>query len=248
MPISAVIITKNAATHLPGCLRSVSFCDEILVVDSGSTDDTLRLAREAGATLIEKDWLGFGPQKKYAVDHARFDWVLCLDADEQVTDKLRTGIAAEMANPRGLVFAMRRRNRFLGRWLRHGEGYPDWSTRIFHRRSARWSDDPVHEKVVTNEQVYRIEGDLMHDSADSLDAYLAKQNRYTSLQAEQMYRDGRPGGVLHLILSPAMRFIKFFVLRMGFLDGVPGLIHVSIGCMNSFNKYAKLVAMKRLAS
>lgn len=245
MPLSAVIITHNAAALLEACLQSLAFADEILVVDSGSTDGTVELAQSHGAKVVQKEWLGFGPQKQFAVECAVHDWVLCLDDDERVSEALREAIVTELRSPRGSVYAMPRCNRFLGRWLRHGEGYPDWSVRLFDRRAARWSDDTVHEKVATSAPALRLRGDLLHESAEDLERYLEKQNRYTSLQAQQLHAEGRSAGVLQLVLAPLVRFVKFYFLRLGFLDGVPGLVHVSIGCMNSFNKYAKLIALKR---
>ena len=245
MPLSVVIITRNAARALDDCLRSASFADEIVVVDSGSTDGTAELALRHGVRLLHKEWLGFGPQKQFAVGAATHDWVLCLDSDERVSDALREAILAELRAPRAAVYAMARCNRFLGRWLRHGEGYPDWIVRLFDRRQARWSDDLVHEKVVTAAPAQRLSGDLLHDSAESLEHYLEKQNRYTSLQAASLHAEGRRALVWQLVLAPVARFVKFYFLRLGFLDGVPGLVHVCIGCMNSFNKYAKLIALQR---
>ena len=245
MPLSVTIITRNAASQLGDCLASVAFAEEIVVVDSGSTDGTIELATRRGARVIPKEWLGFGAQKQFAVESARHDWVLCLDADEALSPELREASLAELKAPRGFVYAMARRNRFLGRWLRHGEGYPDWSVRLFHRKHARWGNEMVHEKVDARQPVLRLRGDLLHDSAESLEKYLDKQNRYTSLQAESLRAAGRRASLARLVLSPLLRFIKFYVLRLGFLDGVPGLVHVSIGCMNSFNKYAKLKALER---
>lgn len=247
MPLSVAIIARNAASQLDGCLASVAFADEIVVVDSGSTDGTVELAARRGARVIAKEWLGFGPQKQFAVASASNDWVLCLDADERLSDTLRESILDELKAPRGLVYAMPRCNRFLGRWLRHGEGYPDWSVRLFHRAHARWSDDAVHEKIVTGQPVVRLHGDLLHDSAETLEKYLDKQNRYTTLQAELLRSAGRRASVAQLLLSPALRFVKFYLVRLGFLDGVPGLVHIAIGCMNTFNKYAKLKALEREA-
>ncbi len=247
MPLSVAIITRNAAAQLEACLASVAFAEEIIVVDSGSTDGTVGLAARHGARVVQKEWLGFGPQKQFAVAAASHDWVLCVDADECVSAELREDILAELKSPRALVYAVPRRNRFLGHWLKHGEGYPDWGVRLFHRAHARWSNDAVHEKVVTALPIAKLSGDLLHDSAETLEKYLDKQNRYTSLQAETMRAAGRRANVLHLVLSPLFRFIKFYLLRLGFLDGVPGLVHVAIGCMNSFNKYAKLIALERMA-
>ena len=241
--LSVVIITKNAARQLADCLDSAAFADEVVVVDSDSTDDTATLAAQRGATVIQKEWLGFGRQKQFAVEAARHDWVLCLDADERVSDTLRANIVAALAAPAAQAYAMPRCNRFMGRWLRHGEGYPDWSLRLFDRRHARWSDDPVHEKVLTTAPVARLAGDLLHDSAETLAGYLDKQNRYTSMQAEALFKTGKRAGVAQLLLSPALRFAKFYFLRLGFLDGTPGLVHIAIGCCNSFHKYAKLMAL-----
>ena len=245
MPLSVVLITKDAATQLDACLASAAFADEIIIVDSGSRDATIEIARRHGARVIGRDWAGYGPQKQFAVESASHDWVLCLDADERLSPELKAGITREMASPRADAYAIPRCNRFLGRWLRHGEGYPDWSVRLFDRRKARWSSDPVHEKVVCSTQPARLKGDLMHESAESLARYLEKQNRYTSLQAERMQAAGRKASVLRMVLSPAARFFKFYVLRLGFLDGVPGLAHIAIGCMNSFNKYAKLIELQK---
>ena len=243
--LSAVIVTKNAVTRLAACLESASFADETVVVDSESNDGTIELVARCGARVIQQQWLGFGPQKQFAVAAARHNWVLCLDADERVSDALRASILAALAAPAALAYAMRRRNRFMGRWLRHGEGYPDWSLRLFDRRHARWSDDPVHEKVLANAPVAHIAGDLLHDSAETLAAYLDKQNRYTSVQAEALFKAGKRAGVAQLLLSPALRFAKFYFLRLGFLDGTAGLVHIAIGCCNSFHKYAKLMALQQ---
>ena len=230
---------------LDACLESLRFCDEIVVVDSASSDGTQDIAARHGARVVQKEWLGFGRQKQFAVEQAKHDWVLCLDADERVSPELAESIRAALAAPVSPVYRMPRRNRFLGRWLAHGEGYPDWSPRLFNRLNARWSDDLVHEKVLYAMTPGTLSGDLMHDSSDTLATYLDRQNRYTTLAARQAYDLGKSASVLHLFASPVMRFIKFYVLRLGFLDGLPGLVHISIGCMNSYFKYAKLIELRR---
>ena len=247
-PLSAVLITRNAAAVLEPCLESIAFADEIVVVDSASTDATLEIAQRRGARVVHREWLGFGRQKQFAVEQARHDWVLCLDADERVSRELAASIQAALAAPAAPVFRMPRRNRFLGHWLAHGEGYPDWSPRLFNRLNARWSDDLVHEKVLYAVTPGTLRGDLLHDSGDDLSAYLERQNRYTTLAARQAYDLGRSAGVFHLLASPVVRFFKFYVLRLGFLDGMPGLLHISIGCMNSYLKYAKLIELRRAES
>jgi len=239
-PLSVVIIALNAASQIEACLKSAVFADEIVVVDSGSRDDTREIALKYNARVLHQDWLGFGRQKQFAVEQASHDWVLCLDADERVSDPLRASIVKALQAPRFQAYRMPRCNRFMGRWLRHGEGYPDWSLRLFDRRVANWSEDEVHEKVLTASTVGSLQGDLLHESQESLAAYLEKQNRYTSLQAEELGRRGKQASFGRLVASPLLRFVKFYFLRLGFLDGIPGLVHISIGCFNSFVKYAKL--------
>jgi len=242
--LSVIVVAQDAAALLPECLASTAFADESVVVVSDSGDATRQVAAQLGARVIEKAWLGFGRQKQFAVEQAANDWVLCLDADERVSPELAASIVRALDAPAAPVYRMARRNRFLGRWLRHGEGYPDWSPRLFDRRSARWSDDAVHEKVLYAVTPGTLEGDLLHDSAEDLGRYLAKQNRYTTLAAQELYASGRNAGLLELAISPLVRFVKFYLLRLGFLDGLPGLIHISIGCMNSFAKYAKLIELR----
>jgi glycosyltransferase involved in cell wall biosynthesis len=239
-PVTVVIITLNAASQIEDCLKSAAFAAEIVVVDSGSTDGTREIALKYGAKVLHQDWLGYGRQKQFAVGQASQDWVLCLDADERVSEALRESMVEALRSPRFQAYRMARCNRFMGRWLRHGEGYPDWSLRLFDRRHARWSEDAVHEKVITEVKVGSLQGDLLHESQESLAKYLEKQNRYTSLQAEALFRRGKRASLGRLVVSPLLRFVKFYFFRLGFLDGVPGLVHISIGCFNSFAKYAKL--------
>jgi glycosyltransferase involved in cell wall biosynthesis len=243
--LTLVVITRDAGTQLEACLASAAFAAEAIVVDSGSRDDTVEIARRLGARVVSHEWVGFGPQKNFAVKQAAHDWVLCLDADERVSQELERSLRAAMTEPRHSAYAMARRNRFLGRWLAHGEGYPDWSVRVFDRRRARWSEDAVHEHVLADGSVGRLDGDLLHASGESLDAYLAKQNRYTTLQAEAMHARGERFSLVRLLLSPPIRFLRFYVLRGGFLDGTAGLVHIAIGCFNSFCKYAKLRALEQ---
>jgi glycosyltransferase involved in cell wall biosynthesis len=249
--LSAVLITLNAASVIEDCLTSIQFADEIIVVDSGSTDGTIDMAEAAGAKVVQQAWLGFGPQKQFAVEQAQFDWVLCIDADERVSPALRDsiiGFLGTAATAQHSVARFARCNRFLGRYLRHGEGYPDWNTRLFHRAYARWAAVPVHEYVETTQAITTLAGDLLHHSQESLAAYIGKQNRYTSIQAERLYEQGKhlQGARLWLKLTLAapVRFVRFYVLRLGFLDGLPGFAHIAIGSFFTFVKYAKLLALQ----
>jgi glycosyltransferase involved in cell wall biosynthesis len=245
LPLTVAIITLNAGAQIGPCLASVDFADEILLVDSGSTDGTIEIATRAGARIEPKEWLGFGRQKAYAVSIARNDWVLCLDADERLTEELARSMHTAMANPRYRAYRMARRNRFLGRWLAHGEGYPDWSLRLFHRAHAGWSSDEVHEAVLTTVDVGQLDGDLLHDSAEDVATYIGKQNRYSTLQARTLFAQGVRASYWRLLASPLVRFFKFYVMRMGFLDGGPGFAHIVIGCGNTFHKYLKLIELER---
>ncbi len=243
--ISAVIIARDEEHAIADCLQSVSFADEIVLVDSGSKDDTPSIAKRFGARVIHQDWLGFGAQKQFAVDQASHDWILSIDADERISPELRASILQAVIAPKAKAFDMPRRNRFMGRWLRHGEGYPDYNLRLFHRDHARWSDDAVHEHVLAGGPVQHLRGDLLHESEDGIEDYLRKQNDYTSLQAQILFDAGKRASAVKLVMSPLLRFVKFYFFRRGFLDGAPGLVHISIGCFNSFSKYAKLMELQK---
>ncbi len=245
--LSAVIITFNEADRIVQCLNSVDFCDEVIVVDSGSRDNTTQLAESAGAKVVKQEWLGYGRQKQFAVDQASNNWVLCIDADEKISVELRDSILKCLEGPGYSAYLMPRCNRFLGHWLKHGEGYPDKSLRFFDRQHARWSDDDIHEKVITSKPLGELDGDLLHESQDTLEKYLAKQNRYTTLQAEAMIANGKEVGILKLVVNPVFRFIKFYLIRKGFMDGLPGFVHIMIGCMNTFIKYAKVLEARKHA-
>ncbi len=252
-PVSAVIIACNESEKIETCIASVAFCDEVVVIDSGSADATVDIAQRLGARVIHQSWLGFGAQKRFAVTQAGHDWVLCIDADEFVTPTLQASIEQAMTAPAAPAYSVMRCNRFMGRWLRYGEGYPDICLRLFDRRRANWSHDRVHEKVLLNNATTGavvdkkrvapvLSGDLMHQSETTLELYIIKQNRYTSLQSEELIERGKRVTLPKLLLSPLFRFIKFYVLKQGFRDGLPGFVHISLGCFNSFIKYAKVWA------
>jgi len=245
LPLTVAVIALNAETQIGELLASVGFADEVLVVDSGSVDGTVGIAESRGARVIRKDWLGYGRQKQFAVSAARNDWVLCLDVDERVTPRLAQSIREALSGGRFKAWRVARRNRFLGAWLAHGEGYPDWTLRLFHRAHASWSNDDVHEAVLTTAEVGRLDGDLLHDSAEDVATYMTKQNRYTTLHAQALYRQGVRAGYVKLFVNPVVRFLKFYVVKLGFLDGGPGFAHVVIGCNNTFHKYLKLIELQK---
>ncbi|MEW6353201.1 MAG: glycosyltransferase family 2 protein [Pseudomonadota bacterium] len=241
LPLSVTIITLNAAASLRRCLESAAWADELLIVDSGSSDATLAIAEEFNCRILHNAWPGYGAQKHFAAMQARHDWILSLDADEWLSPQLADNVRRLLqTTPPYSAYYLTRCNRFMGKWLRHGEGYPDPVLRLFDRRRAQWSGDTIHEKVIYAGNAGRLTGDLFHQSEHGIGAYLEKQNRYTTLQAEQLHKEGKHAGLAQLLLSPILRFIKFYFLRRGFLDGLPGLVHITIGCFNSFMKYAKL--------
>lgn len=249
--ISVVVITKNAEKDIEKCLTSVSWIKNKIVVDSGSDDCTCSIAKKHGALVIHKDWLGFGPQKRFAVDQSPTDWVLCLDADEFLSPELSIELQSLFNNDNYLTcdaYKIPRSNMFMGRYLKHGEGYPDWSLRLFNRHKANWSCDQVHEKVEptsTSFSVGTLNGDLFHNSAESISQYIAKQNRYTDIQANNILLQGKKLSTRHLLLNPTIRFIKYYFLKRGCLDGIPGFVHIVIGCIFVFLKYVKVMDLRR---
>lgn len=248
--LTVVVITKNVEKDIEKCLSSASWVKNIIVVDSGSEDKTCEIAKNCGAKVIHQDWLGFGPQKQFAIEQAPTDWVLCLDADEYLSKDLSNELQSLIQTKNFVYDAYRvpRSNKFMGRFLRHGEGYPDWSLRLFNRRAAKWSNDLVHEKVIGisgDLSVGSLSGDLMHNSAESISQYIRKQNLYTDIQALEIVKRNKAVSVRHLIINPMVRFFKYYLLKMGCLDGMPGFVHIAIGCIFVFIKYVKAMILQR---
>jgi glycosyltransferase involved in cell wall biosynthesis len=246
--LSVSIIAKNESRHIRDCIESVSFAEEILVVDSGSDDDTVTIAEAAGARVVLQDWLGYGAQKRFAVDAASHDWVLCLDADERVDATLATEIQSVLSSPQSFAYELPMQQRFMGRMLNHGDGFPLWKLRLFHRKYAQWSDDPIHESVQTKEHPLRLHGKLLHLPDISLHEWIEKQNRYTTMQAEYLLARGKRASLSRLTISPFWRFVKYYLLQRGFLDGIAGLVHAALNAAFVFSKYAKLWALQNRSS
>ena len=232
-PVSAVIIAFNEADRIGDCLASLAFCDEIVVVDSGSTDATRAVCEAAGARVLHRDFDGFRSQKDFAVQQARHDWVLCLDADERVSPALREAILAARAGgfadstghaAAGYRFA--RLSEYFGRFLRHGNAYPDRVLRLFDRRRGGWRGTrEIHEAASVDGPVRTLPGDLLHHPYRSLAQFLAKTQRYARMMAEHDHARGKRASLAKLVLSPAWRFWRGYVFRLGFLDGWHGLVY-----------------------
>jgi glycosyltransferase involved in cell wall biosynthesis len=248
--LSACIITFNEEDRLGACLASLEWCDEILVVDSHSTDATREIAAASGARVIERDWPGYAAQKEFAVRAATYDWVLCLDADERLSPDLRAEIEALRAGGFGDVagFEMPRCTRYLGAWIRHGTWYPDRQLRLFDRRRGGWVNRhvyAVHERVEVDGKVRRLAGDLLHEPYRSVADHRKTIDRYTSAIAEGMHAAGQRARVDQLVLTPVAEFLRFYLWKRGFMDGWRGLLLAYLHAHYVRMKYIKLRALNR---
>ena len=244
MKITATIVTLDEEASLPRALASLEFCDEVLVVDSGSTDRTVQLAENSGARVIAQPWPGFSAQKNFAAEQASNDWILALDADEQVTEELREEIAgARFESHAGFSFP--RKARYLSRWILHSGWYPDRKVRLYDRRHAPWVGDYVHESVEVDGAVGRLHGDLRHHTCDSFGEHISTLNRYTTLAAEEHCSLGRRVGWGNLLMSPVWAFFKSYLVKRGFLDGIQGLLIAHAAAFYVFAKYAKARMMQQ---
>lgn len=243
--LSALVITANEKRNIRDCLSTLSFAGEIVVVDSGSSDGTARIATEEfGARVFFNPWPGYGAQKNFGLDRAKGDWVLIVDADERVTVELReeilallSGGDAELAS----AYAIPRKNFQYGRWIAHGGAYPDWQIRLFRRGKARYNDVEVHENLIVDGPVGRLRSPFLHYSERDTSERISKLDRYTTLSGRERRKrwKGRVGWS-HLLLHPLATFFKFYVLKRGFRDGIPGFIYGATGAFYTFLKYAKL--------
>lgn len=246
--VSACIICFNEEANIRACLESVRFCDEIVVIDSGSTDRTLEIAREHTDRVVVRPFPGHIEQKNFAIDAARNDWVFSIDADERVTDELRRSIEDVLAEPapRFPGYALARRTFHLGRFIRWGGWYPDRKVRLFDRRRGRWGGINPHDHVLLEGSAGRLAGDLLHFSYRDLRHQMDTVNSFTSIAAKELAARGRGAIVLRMLAHPPAAFFRSYVLKLGFLEGVPGLILAGVAAFYSFLKYAKLWEARRV--
>lgn len=238
--LSATIVTLNEERKIARTVESLRCCDEIVVLDSGSTDRTCGIAASLHARVFSEPWQGYAWQKNRAAECASHDWILSLDADETLSDDLEAEILA--LKQEGFTrdgYAMPRMAQYLGRWIRHGGWYPDRKVRLYHRGKAHWTGDFVHESVKVSGAVGQLQGNILHFTCDSLSEHLRTMDRYTTLAAQELKAKGRSPGTARLLFEPAWTFLRAYLLQRGFLDGYPGLAIAYMAALYSFLKYAK---------
>lgn len=238
--LSVIVITKNEADNIEECLRSVSFAGDIVVVDAESSDDTVVKAKKFTKRVFVRPWTGFAAAKQFAVQQTTHDWVLWLDADERVTPELAKELEQIVpSNPQSAAFTVARRAYFLGKWIKHSGWYPGRVARLFHKERAVFNDAAVHEGLETEGETGTLDNDLIHFTDPNIYHYFSKFNRYTTLAAEELEKKGKIFNLTDIILRPWWQFMRMYFFRLGFLDGVQGLLLALFSSAYVFTKYAK---------
>jgi len=244
--ISVVIITLNEEKNIAQCLDSVNWADEVIVFDSDSVDRTVEIARSYGATVhVESKWYGFGVQKNKATELAQGDWILSLDADERVSENLADEIKNVTSNSEDLAgIEIPRLSSYCGRFMRYGGWWPDYTLRLFRRGCGNFSENLVHEKMRVNGKIGRLKNHIIHHSFESVEEVLDKVNKYSSLGAEQMAKNGIKAGISSALLHGIAAFVKTYILKGAFLEGRFGLMLSISNAEGSYYKYLKLMLLK----
>ncbi len=240
--ISAAVICRDEERNIEDCLRSVSWCDDIVVVDSGSSDRTVELARKHASRVIHQDWLGYVAQKNVALEQASGDWVICIDADERCTPELREAVEREApgADPSLAGFEVRRHVMYLGRWINHGGWYPDWKLRVARKGRARWGGTDPHDKLVPDGPVRRLDAEIHHFTYRDFAHQIRIINHFSDVTAEGLEKEGRRPSFLKALFHPPAKFFGCYVCRLGFLDGFPGF---AIAAASAFYVFARQVKL-----
>jgi glycosyltransferase involved in cell wall biosynthesis len=244
--ISAAIICRDEEDRIIDCLESVAWCDETVVVDSGSRDDTVRIARKHATRVLHHDWAGHVAQKQFALEQTLGDWVLCLDADERCTPELRGLLQGALLNPPDVAgFEVRRRSFHLGRWIRHGGWYPDWKLRIIRRGRARWGGQDPHDRLVPDGEIRRLDADLVHYTYRGFADQLRTVQRFSDVVAEGWLAEGRRFSLWRAVAHPPTKFFECYVWKAGFRDGFPGFVIAATSAFYVFTKHVKLWEKRR---
>lgn len=247
LPLSIALITKNEASNIRRCLDSVQWAEDVIVVDSGSTDATCEMARALGARVINEKWRGFGPQKAFAAKQARYDWVLSLDADEVVSQELANEIGEKFARlDSKTAYRFPRKSFFLGRWILHGGWYPDRQTRLFNRQYSMWNDAGIHEQVEAA-SFESFEAPLHHFVFTDISHQIETNNRYSSLLAEKDFAAGKRFSLFRLLTKGQVKFCETYILKRGFMDGLPGFIIAVNAAISIFLRTAKIWELEKLS-
>jgi glycosyltransferase involved in cell wall biosynthesis len=241
--LSVIIITKNEAQHIGRCLDSIRWADEIIVLDSGSTDNTVELCMAYTDKVFVTDWPGFGLQKQRALDKATGDWVLSIDADEQVTAELRIEIEQAMQNNQFDGFEIPRLSSYCGRAMKHGGWWPDYVLRLFKREKGHFSPELVHERIYVDGKIAKLTEPLLHEAFVNPEEVLHKVNSYSTLGAQKLYEAGKQASLSQAILKGLWTFIRTYILQLGFLDGRQGLMLAISNAEGAYYKYLKLLEL-----
>ncbi|MBC8277066.1 MAG: glycosyltransferase family 2 protein [FCB group bacterium] len=244
--ISAVVRTLNEEHNIERCLQSLDFCREIVVIDSGSSDATVKLARKYTDRVLFHEMKGFGPQLIWGTEQCKHDWVLFLDADEAVSPELKSQVLNLEPGDETAGYYFNRITNYLGRWIRHSGWYPQYILRLFNKKCGGCSNAAVHERIIVNGKTEKLSGDILHYSYRNLSHHLAKIDEYTSRMAEERYRSGRRFSLLKAGFAPPGEFLKKYFLKRGFLDGFPGLAVAMTSANYTFLKQAKLYEYQKL--
>lgn len=239
--LSAVVITQDEESNIKRCLQSLQMADEIIVIDSGSTDRTVEISESMGARVYPKQWTGYGPAKKEGVSKASGKWIISLDADELLSPELAKEISGTvLLETENSGYYIKRKTNFLGRWIYHCGWYPDYVLRLFKKANGDFNDSVVHEKVVLNGKAGYLKGEILHYSYKNVEQYFKKFNNYTTMGAEQAYKSGKKAGWYHIAFKPPVAFIKHYIMKRGFLDGLEGFIISVLSAIAVMVKYSKL--------
>jgi len=246
MKITATVITRNEEHNIAAALESLSWADEIIVVDSESADRTVEIARGFTDRVFVRPWPGYSAQKNFATEQAGHNWIFSLDADERVSTELASEIERLKAGavPEAAGFEMPRLTFYLDRWIRHSGWRPDYKLRLYDRKRARWRGDYVHETLEADGKIERLTGDILHYTVRDASEHHLRMDRYTTLAAEQAYSQGKRASLVSLLVLPAVVFLRSYLLKLGFLDGVPGLAIARFATHYEFLKNVKLWEMR----
>lgn len=246
LTLSVIIITKNESAHIGGCLQSVAWADEIIVLDSGSSDDTVNICRAYTDKVYSTDWQGFGIQKQRALNKATGDWVLSIDADEIVTPELKADIIQAMKTTDINGFEIPRLSNYCGRQMRHGGWFPDYVLRLFRRQFGQFTNHVVHERIIVQGNIARLNSPFLHDAFVDFEEVLHKVNTYSSLGATLLYEKGVRSSLPKAIMKGLWTFIRTYFLKAAFLDGEQGLMLAISNAEGAYYKYVKLWALQHL--